>query len=100
MTKHNGVRHFHHGGLDVQGEHDTCFESILNFFFIKLAQCSSTHEHAVNDFAVQQGHFWFEHNRFTGYRDQLHAHIARFVQGHGLFTVVKVTAVHVRHVRA
>ena len=37
VTKHNGVRHLHHGGLDVQREHHACFIGIVNFLFVEIA---------------------------------------------------------------
>ena len=98
VAKHDRVRDFHHGRLDVQGEHHAGLAGIFELLFIKLAQGLFAHEHAVNDFAGQQLGQGFEHRGLAAFAHQFHAHITRLVQRHGLFTVVEVTLGHVRHV--
>ena len=99
VAKHDGVRHLHHGCLDVQREHHTGLEGVVDLFFVELNQGLLAHEHAVNHLAIQQRHFGLEQDGFAGLGDQLHLDITRTAQRHGLFTMVKIARVHVRHVR-
>ena len=100
VTENDRVRHLHHRGFDVQGEHHASFVRVVDFFFVKFVQRFFAHVHAVDHFTIQQGHFFFQHNGFASGGDQLHTHVAGFVQSHGFLAVVEIASVHVRHVRA
>jgi hypothetical protein len=67
---------------------------------VELQQGLLAHEHAVDDFAVEQLGQGFEHDGLAALGDQFHAHVAGAVERHGLFTVVEVAMVHVGDVRA
>ena len=81
VTKHDGVRHLHHGGFDVQGEHHASFVSVFNFFFVESFERFLAHEHAVNDFALKQVNLGFEHNGFATLGDQFHFDVAGTLNG-------------------
>ncbi len=98
VAKHDRVRHLHHGRLDVQGEHHPGLARIVNFLFIELQQGLLAHEHAVDDFAIFQRNLGLEDDGLATLGEQFHLHIARLVQRQGLFTVVEVAMVHMRHV--
>jgi hypothetical protein len=100
VTEHDGVRHLHHGGFDVQREHHASFAGVFDFLFVERAQFLFAHVHGVDDFTVEQGDFGLQDDGFTALGDEFHLHVAGFVQRHGLFAVIKVASVHVRHVRA
>jgi hypothetical protein len=61
VAEHNRVGDFHHGGLDVQREHNAGFFAVLDTVFEKLAQRLAAHEHAVQHFTLLQWQFTFEH---------------------------------------
>ena len=100
VTEHDGVRDLHHGGFHVQGKHHAGFVRVFDLLFIKNFQRFFTHEHAVNDFTVEQGHFLLQHHGLATLGDQLHFHVTGAVQRNGFFAVVKIAAVHVRDMRA
>jgi hypothetical protein len=54
VAEHDGVRHLHHRGLDVQREHHAGLAGVFDFLFVELQQRLLAHEHAVDDFAVEQ----------------------------------------------
>jgi len=45
MTEHDGVRDLHHGGFDMQREHDARLARIFNLALIEGAQGFATHKH-------------------------------------------------------
>ena len=100
VTEHDGVRDLHHGGFDVQRQHEAGLARVFHLLFIEFVQRFLAHEHAVNDLAGFERDLGFEHRGFTGRIDQFHAHVAGFVQRHGLFTVIEVALFHVRHMGA
>jgi hypothetical protein len=98
VAEHDGVRDLHHGRLDVQREHHASLACVFDFLFVELDQRLLAHEHAVDDFTVEQGNLGFEDDGFAALGDQLHLHVTGAVQGHGLFAMVEVASVHVRDV--
>ena len=100
MTKNDGVRDLHHGGLQMQRENQTSVPCIVHLFFKERIESFFAHEHAVNDLASQQGKLGFQDQGFTALGDQFHFDITRFVQGHGLLTMVEVAVLHMGHMGA
>ncbi|MDT4821674.1 hypothetical protein FQZ97_548590 [compost metagenome] len=100
VAEHDGVRDLHHGGLDVQREHDAGLVRVFDFLFIEGQQGLLAHEHGVDDLAVEQGDLGLEHDGLAALGEQFHLDVAGAVQRHGLFAVIEVAAVHVRDVRA
>ena len=100
VTEHDRVRDLHHGGLDVQREHDAGLVRVFNLFFIELKQGLLAHEHAVDNFAVLEREFGLEHQGLAALGEQFHLDVACLVQRQGLLAVIEVAVVHVRDVRA
>ena len=100
VAEHDRVRHFHHGRLDVQREHDAGFFRVFDLLFVELEQRLAAHEHRVDDLAVQQRYLGLQHGRGAIVGDQFHLDVARAGDGHRLFTVVEIAFGHVRHVGA
>jgi len=89
------VRDLHHGGLDVQGEHHAGLVRVFNLLLVELQEGLFAHVHAVDHFAIEQRHFFLEHDGFATLGDELHAHIAGPIQRHGFFAMVEIAMVHV-----
>ena len=100
VAKDDGVRHLHHGGLDVQGEHHAGFAGIFELLFVEIAQSFFAHVHAVDDFACLQFGQRLEHNGFAALGDKVHLDFARFVERHRFFAMVEIAVFHVRDVAA
>ena len=98
VTKHDGVRDLHHGGLDVQREHHAGFVRVVDFLFVEGQQRFLAHEHAVDDFVLEQGNLGLQHGGLAALGDELHLHVTGTVQRQGFFTMVEVAVVHVRDV--
>ena len=65
VSKHDGVRDFHHGGFDVQREHHARFAGVFHLLFVKLAQGLFAHVHAVDDLARLQRDLGFQDHVFA-----------------------------------
>ena len=100
VAKDDGMRHLHHGGLDVQGEHHAGFTGIFELLFVEIAQGFFAHVHAVDDFAGLQFGQSLEQNGFATLGDKIHLDIARFVERHRLFAMVEIAVLHVRDMAA
>jgi len=100
VAEHDRVRHLHHGRFYVQREHHAGLVGVVDFAFVELQQGFLRHEHGVDDLARLQCDLRFQDDGLAGLGQQFHLHFTRLVQGHGLFAVVEVAAVHVRHVGA
>ena len=94
VAEHDGVRHLHHGCLDVQRKHHACFVRVFNFLFVELQQRPLAHEHAVDHLTVQQRGLGLEQNGFAAFCDEFHLHVARAVQRQRLLTMVEIAIVH------
>ena len=99
VAEHNGMRHLHHGGLYMQRKHHAGFERVFDLLLVKLQKRLLAHEHRIDDLAVLQRHLGLKHDRLAAFGDQLHFHVARFVQCHRLLAMVEIAVVHVRDVR-
>ena len=84
----------------MQRKHDLALVGVFNFSFVKLAQCFFAHKHAVDNFTGQQGNLGFQNNGLTTACDKFHLDLASRIECHGLFTVVKITKVHMRNMGA
>ena len=65
VSKHDGVRDFHHGGFDVQREHHARFAGVFHLLFVKLAQGFLAHVHAVDDLGSLQRDLGFQDHVFA-----------------------------------
>ena len=100
VAEHDRVRDLHHGGLDVQREHDAGLARVLDLLLVEGQQRLLAHVHAVDHLAIQQRDLFLQHDGLAGLGDQLHLDIAGAIQRHGLLAMVEVTAVHVRDMGA
>ena len=50
VSKHDRVRHFHHGGFHMQRPHHPGVLGIVHALFKKFLQCSAAHKHGVQYF--------------------------------------------------
>ena len=71
------------------------FFRVFQLVLKKIAQGFFAHEHAVDDFALQQRHLLLEHVDLAVFGDQLHPHVAGLVQRQALFAMVEVAVAHV-----
>jgi hypothetical protein len=62
VAEHDGVRHLHHRGLDVQREHHAGLVRVLDLLLVEGQQGLLAHEHAVDDLAGLQRHLRLEHD--------------------------------------
>jgi len=99
VTEHDGVRHLHHGGLTCSENITAGLARVLNLSFIEFEQGFLAHEHAVDDFLVEQRHLGLEHDGLAALVTNSILTSRALVQGDRLFTGIEVAMVHVRHVR-
>ena len=94
MTEHDRIGDLHHGGFEVNGEQHTLCLGIVDLLLNEFAQSLGAHEGAVKNFASLQSQLLLQNRDLAGLVDKLDFDIAGLFHGDRLFTVIKITGIH------